>query len=56
MIVKLPYPVLCGLAFIWCTSSNAAQINGQVDSQTLSLGDSLTYTLTDLTQQQRTLS
>lgn len=46
MIVKLPYPVLCGLAFIWCTSSNAAQINGQVDSQTLSLGDSLTYTLT----------
>ncbi len=44
--MKLPYSGLCSLALIWCTSGGAAQLTGQVDSQTLSLGDNLTYTLT----------
>ncbi|MBB6054847.1 BatD family protein [Tolumonas osonensis] len=44
--MKLPYSGLCGLALIWCTSGSAVQLTGQVDSQTLSLGDNLTYTVT----------
>lgn len=39
----------CGLysvALLWCSSALAVQITGQIDVQTLSLGENLTYTLT----------
>jgi len=45
-MVKLYRCSLYSLAALWCSSALAVQITGNVDVQTLSLGDSLTYTLT----------
>ncbi len=45
-MVKLYRCSLYSLASLWCSSALAVQITGNVDVQTLSLGDSLTYTLT----------
>lgn len=45
-MVKLYRCSLYSLAVFWCSSALAVQVTGNVDVQTLSLGDSLTYTLT----------
>ena len=44
--MKLYRYSLYSLAVLWCSSALAVQITGNVDVQTLSLGNSLTYTLT----------
>ena len=45
-MVKLYRCSLYSLAILWCSSALAVQVTGNVDVETLSLGDSLTYTLT----------
>lgn len=44
--MKLYRYSLYSLAVLWCSSALAVQVTGNVDVQTLSLGESLTYTLT----------
>lgn len=45
-MVKLYRCSLYSLAILWCSSALAVQVTGNVDVETLSLGDSITYTLT----------
>lgn len=45
-MVKLYRCSLYSLAILWCSSALAVQVTGNVDVETLSLGDNLTYTLT----------